>query len=245
MNLNQQTVSAGGNGSQGNRGNQVPFPGAVAGVSNDWQVTEPLDHRDRRHVQREPGQGLKTAYASLAEHHLAIAPGQHVFRRQEPLLVGCGKAPFDHYRHIQFAHGVQQIVVLHITSANLQDVGVFGHGIEVLDGHHFGNDRQAGFLLGCLEQFQPFNTHASKTVRGSAGLECAATEDFGSGGLDRLGGRDHLVFVFHRARPGHNHRLRAANDGLAHLYRSVFWMKLTTGQFVGIGDADHLHHAGD
>ena len=146
--LDQQPVGSGSHRRQSDGGDQIPFSGAVAGVGHDGQVAEPFDHGHCGHIQRKPSEGLKPANSPFAENHLLVAPGHHVFCGQQPLFVRGGQPTLDHDRFPDQANFVEQIVVLHVPGADLQDVCVLGYGLNVSGGHDFGDDWQAGFLFG-------------------------------------------------------------------------------------------------
>ena len=60
-------------------------PPEMAGVDDDREVGQALDHRDGRDVQRVAGRGLEGADAPFAQDDLEVAALGDVFRGHEPL----------------------------------------------------------------------------------------------------------------------------------------------------------------
>ena len=81
MHLDHQAIGAGRHGGQSHRQDQIPFAGAMAGVSDDGEMAQLLEHGDRAYVHGIAGKGLKGADAPLAEHDGAIALVQDVVGR--------------------------------------------------------------------------------------------------------------------------------------------------------------------
>src|SRR5262245_50924082 len=83
-----------------------------------------LDDWDRRNIQRVAGIVLKGANAALAENDLTVAARQKVLGGKQPLFDRCGNASFEEHRFAHFSQFAQQIEVLHVARAHLQDVGM-------------------------------------------------------------------------------------------------------------------------
>ena len=88
VNLDHQPISTGSHCGHGHGGNQMPFTGTMAGVGNNGQVAQLLDNGDSTYIHGISGKGFECPDASLAEHHLAIALGKDIFRREQPFLNG-------------------------------------------------------------------------------------------------------------------------------------------------------------
>ena len=120
-----QTVRPGGNGRQCHGRDQEVFPGCMAGVDDDGQMGELAQHRDAGEVQCVAGVGLEGADAAFAEDHVVVAPGHDVLGAHQQFFVGGAHAAFEEDRLVQFADCLEQVEVLHVAGADLDDVHVF------------------------------------------------------------------------------------------------------------------------
>ena len=59
---------------------------------------------------------------------------------------------FNRIGRPDFAERFQQREVLHVARADLQDVGILGHELDVTIRHDFGDDRQAGRFSALCEE---------------------------------------------------------------------------------------------
>jgi len=74
---------------------------------------------------------------------------------------------------------------------------VTGDFIDVTLAQHFGDDLEAGFLLGEGEQAQALAAESLELVGRGAGFERAAAQDGRARGLDGARGAEELLFAFH------------------------------------------------
>ena len=88
MDLNQQAVSAGRDGRFGHRGDQVPFPGRMAGINDDRQVRKRFQGGDCGEIQRIAVMRLEGPNPAFAEHDVLVPTRHDVLRRQQPFLDG-------------------------------------------------------------------------------------------------------------------------------------------------------------
>ncbi len=114
---------------------------------------------------------------AFAEHEIGIVVGQDVFARQQPFLDSHGQAALEQDGLAGFGGGDEELEILGIARADLDDVGVFGHQFGVAFGKQFGDDGQPGFAAGFGQQFQPLFAQALEFIGGGAGFESAAAQD--------------------------------------------------------------------
>ena len=105
----------------------------------------------------------------------------------------------------------KQREVLHVTRADLQDVGILGHQVDIAIAHHFRDDSESGFALCLGKQLQAFGFQALKIVRRRSRLERTAAQHLRAGFRDALRRLHDLLFRFDRARSGHHDELVAAD----------------------------------
>ena len=245
MHLDEEAIGPGGHGGLGHGPHQLPFARAVAGVNDDGQVGQPLEDGHGVDVQSVAGVLLEGADAPLAKHHPPVVMDKNVFRREEELLQGGHHPPFEQDGLARFAYGVQQAVVLHIASSDLEDVGVLSHQGHLLRSHHLGDDSQAGLLPYLGQYLQSLLPQALEAVGRGAGLEGPAAQDFDPGLLDRPGHLPHLLPALHGAGAGHDHHLPPPDPLAVQRDDGILRLEITAGQLEGVQDAHHPLHAGE
>ena len=119
-------VGPGGDGGPGHRDDQPRLAGAVRRVDDDRQVALVVQVGDRRQRQGEPGVVLVGADAPLAEHDVGVAPVEDVLGGQQELVERGAHAALQERGLARVADGLEELVVLHVAGADLEDVGVFG-----------------------------------------------------------------------------------------------------------------------
>ena len=184
---------------------------------------------------------LKGADAPLAENDVFIAAGHDVLGAHEPLLIGGGHSPFDHHGPVLVADGLQEVKVLHVSGADLDDVHILEKG-QLAEVHQLGDDGQARLLPGDFQVLQSLGAQALEGVGRGAGLEGAAPEHGGAALLHRLGNGHHLFLALHGAGTGHDGQGAAADLGAAHGNDRVLRVEFPVGVFVGLlNPLDVLH----
>ena len=109
--------------------------------------------------------------------------------------------------------------------------------------HDLRDDGQARGLPGLQQQADALLVEALEGVGGGPGLEGAAPEDLGPGGLHGLGHGDDLLLVLHGAGAGHHQEVAAADLGaVSQLDNGVPLMEFPVGVLVGLLDAAHRLH---
>ena len=176
VNLEDQGVGAGGDSGPGHRDDELRFAGAVRRIDDDRQVTlvVKIGHRGQR--QGEPGVVLVGADAPLAEHDAGIAPVEDVLGGKQELLQGRAHPALQQCRFTRVAHGLEQLVVLHVAGTDLEHVGVLGDHGDMLRSHDLGDNRQSGFGPRGGQHLQPQLLVALKAVGAGPGLERAAPQ---------------------------------------------------------------------
>ena len=100
------------------------------------------------------------------------------------------------------AHGLQELVVLHVAGADLEHVGILGDHRHMLRGHHLGDDRQAGLAPRGGEHLEARFLVSLEAVGAGAGLERPAPKPGRSSALSLLRQGDDLLFALDRTRAG-------------------------------------------
>ena len=200
-----------------------------------------LEHGHGGDVQRVAHAVLKGADAPLAQNHLLAALGHDVFGAHHELLQRGGKTALEQHRLAHAAHRLEQLEVLHVPRAHLDQVHILEHG-NVLGVHDLGHDGHAGFGPGMAQQLQALGPHALEGVGGGAGLEGAAAQKARAAGLHLICHQADLLLALHAAGTGDHREVSAADLGAADLDHGVLGVELAVGLFVGLRDAAHLVH---
>ena len=104
---------------------------AVAGIDDHGQVSL-VKPGHRRQRERKVCVRLEGADAALAEHHLAVARIEDIFRGQQQFLDRRRRPALEEHRQGRAPHRLEQPVVLHVARAHLENVGVTRHERHVL-----------------------------------------------------------------------------------------------------------------
>src|SRR6185369_12326452 len=130
--------------------------------------------RNYREIQGVAGSGLKCADAPLAEDDMRIPLGKDVFCSGEELFQGGAHPALEEDRFLYPSDFAQQIEVLHVPRANLEQVRRFGHKAYSIRAHYFSHYGKPG-RFACLHQkFEPLLTKTLKGVWPGSGFEGSA-----------------------------------------------------------------------
>src|SRR6266404_196772 len=203
-----------------------------------------FDDGNRGDIERVAGVRLERANAALAENHVVIAAGQDVFRAHQQLFHGGGHAALQKNRLADFAQRTKEIVVLHVARANLKNVHVTQHHLNLRRVHHFADGEEAKFVRGFAHELEARFPHALESVRRSPRLKGATAQDFCACFGDAFRDGKDLFARFDRARASGNGHFRAADlDAAAKIDDGAFRLELAAGEFKRLGDAHDLTHA--
>src|SRR5438309_3752480 len=140
MHFHEESVCSDGDRSAGEGKHLVAFPGAMAWVHKNRQVTAFFYGWNDGEVQRVAGKVGEGAHAAFAEHNVIVALTQNVFGGHEEFVESCGHSTFEQHRLLCASRPFQQRKILHVARADLYYVGVFFHQIE-------------GFVVDCFGEY--------------------------------------------------------------------------------------------
>lgn len=126
----------------------------MARVDDDRQVRQFLEHGHRREVERIARVVVKRADAALAEDDLLVAAGHDVLGAHEQLLERAGQAALEQDGLAQLAKLTQEVEVLHIARADLNDVHILKQR-QMLHAHDLGHDRRPVAARAVLSSSMP------------------------------------------------------------------------------------------
>ena len=215
----------------------------MAGVHHHGQVGQVLQNGDGGQVQGVPGVGgFVGADAPLAEDDLLVAVGHDVLGAHEQLLDGASQTALEEDGLIQLAQFLEHIEVLGVPGAHLDHVHILKE-VDVADVHEFGNDGQAGGLLGLQQEADALIPQTLEVVGRGTGLEGATPEEVGPRLLDPVGYEGDLSFVLHGAGTGDQGEVPAADGSAPHLDDGVVRVELPVDRLEGVRNpGDGLHN---
>ena len=201
-----------------------------------------VQHRHGGQIQGIAGGGLKSADAPLTQDDLLVALAHNVFCAHQQFLQSVGQSTLEEDGLFGFAQFLQQVKVLHIPGAYLNDVHI-GEQIQGGDVHNLGDDGKSCGFLGLQKKFDAFSLHALEGIGGGAGFESAAPEDIGAGLFDCLRHFNDLLFGFHGAGAGNHGKVTAADADIAYLHNGILGVEFPVGLFEWLGNPlDGFHH---
>jgi len=248
VNFDQEAVGAYRYRGSGEGENFVALAGTVGRIDENGEVAALFyrgDYREIERVAREIGEGADTAFT---EHDVVVAFGEDVFGGHEEFIESGGHAAFEKDGKLGAACSFEEREILHVASADLDDIGVLFDEVEgfVVDG--FGDDAEAEFLANLGEDFQAGEAESLKGIGRSAGFVGAAAEKMDAGGLQLLGDGEALVVGFHGAGSSDHGDVLAANEdiprGSGDFDDGVFFLDVAGDEFIGLGDGNTFDDAG-
>src|SRR6266478_8373311 len=203
-----------------------------------------FDHGDGGDIERVARVGFEGADAALAEDDVVVAAGQDVLGAEEKLFHGGGHAALEEHGLADLAERAEEVVVLHVARADLEDIDVAEHHLHLRRVHNFADGEEIEFLRGFAHQLEALFAHALEGVGRSARLESAGAKDFGSGFGDGFGDGKDLLARLDGARTGSDYDLIAADFyAAAEIDDGAFGLELAAGKLEGLGDAHDFAHA--
>jgi hypothetical protein len=248
VDFDEKAIGAYGDRGAGEREDFVTFAGAVGGIDEDGEVAALFDGRNDGEVERVAGEIGEGADAAFAEHDLVVAFGQDVLGGHEEFVERGGHAALEEHGFLGATSTFEQREILHVASADLDDVGVFLDEVErfVVDG--FGDDAEAEMFADVGEDLQALKAKTLEGVGRSARLVGTATEKVNAGGLELLGDGEALLFGFDSAGAGDDGKMRATHEdfagGSGNADDGVFFLDVAGDELVGLGDRDAFDDAG-
>ena len=240
MDLDLQAVGTAGGRGERHGLNVAGVAGGVAGVGDDGQVRQVVQHWHGVEVEGVAGAGLEGADAALAQDDVVVALAHDVLGGHEQLIDRAGHAALKQDRSLGLADLFEQREVLGVAGTDLHDVDLLvQEDLHVARVHDLGDDRHVELGRRLAQQVQTGGAHALVGVRGSAGLIGTAAQHRGTGGLHAAGDADE-VLALDGARAGDDLELIAADlDAVTAVDDGVLGVELTVGALERLGDALH------
>src|SRR4029077_13483210 len=200
-----------------------------------------LDDGNSGDIERVAQVGLKRANATLAKDHVVVSAGKNVLGAEKKLLNRGGHAALQKDGLLNFTERAEKKIVLHVARADLKNIDVLAHHLDLREVHHFADDEQLEFVGGLADQLKAFFAQALEGVRRRARLERSGAQDSGASLGYRLRNRVNLLWRFHGARScGHNNFVTTDFDAAAQVDDRALRFELAAGEFKRLRDPHHL-----
>src|SRR5437868_11647128 len=128
-------------------------------------MREFLDDGNRGDIQGVARVGLEGANAALAEDDLIISAGHNVLGGKQQLFESGRDAALEQDRLAHLAQLTQQIEILHVARAYLENIYVRQHQLDLRDLHDFADDQQSEFIARLAQQLESFQSEPLKGIR--------------------------------------------------------------------------------
>jgi hypothetical protein len=122
---------------------------------------------------------MGNCYPAFAQDDIGVPGVKDILRGPQPVAEGRTEVPFQHHRSPGLGRSFQEWIILHVSRANLEDVGCFGHRIDLIHVHDFGDDRNSGLFFCDLQKTQALLSQLKKfwpTIRESQRLESPSAQ---------------------------------------------------------------------
>src|SRR5216684_603698 len=119
---------------------------------------------DDAQLGHELGEGFVHANAALAEYHVVFATGEDVLGAHQQFFHGGGHVALEKNGFTDFTKRAKEIVVLHVARADLKDVHVTHHHLNLRRVHYFADGEEAEFVGGFAQELEARFAHALERV---------------------------------------------------------------------------------
>src|SRR5262249_3009132 len=131
-------------------------------------------------------------------------------------------------------------IVLHVASADLEDIGIIGDKSDLFRRHYFRDDGEAGHGAGLGEQLEALLLESLEAVGAGARLVGAAAQAAAARLADEVGDLEDLLAALDRAGPGDDTELSAADAQAQGLDDGWLLLDFVAGDLVRREDWDHF-----
>ena len=76
------------------------------------------------------------------KNHVVVPSRENVLSAEEQFFHRSGHAALEKYRLADFAEGAKQMIILHVACADLINVDVLAHHLDLRRVHHFADGEQ-------------------------------------------------------------------------------------------------------
>ncbi len=180
-------------------------------IRRHGQVRELVNDRDGRNIKSVASIGFERANSALAQDDIVVSTSHNVFGGEQQLFQCRSNAPFEQNRLFDFPQFTQQIEILHVARANLEDVHKRQHDGYLRNLHDLADDQQFKAITGLAQKFQSFQPESLERVRRTARLESASTKRPRARLRHALSCGEKLLARFHGTRTCDHHHLLASD----------------------------------
>ncbi len=202
-----------------------------------------VHNRDRGNIQRISRVSFERANAALTSNDVVIPASHNVFSGEQQFFKRRRNPALQQDWSFQFSQFAQQIEILHIPRAHLQNVHVRQHHFDLRNFHHLADHQQVELVSGFAQKFKRFESQSLKRIRRATRLECSSPQRPRSSLRHQFCNREELFPRLHRARPRHDQNFFAAHlHAVRKLNHRSLRTKAAPRQLVRRANAMHFHH---
>ena len=125
---------------------------------------------NRRNIHGVTSIGFESADAALAQNHVVVAARHDVFGGEQQFFQRGRDAALEQHRLLDLAQLAQQVEVLHVAGADLEDVDVRQHQRDLRDLHHLADHQQAEMRRRPRATTSAFFAHVPETSKASCAV---------------------------------------------------------------------------
>src|SRR5208282_4529063 len=106
---------------------------------------------------------------------IVVSTGHNVLGGEQQFLQCRSNATLEQNRLLNFAQFTEQIEILHVARADLEDVHERQHDGDLRNFHDLADNQQSKAITSLTQEFQSFQPESLERVRRTARLESAPT----------------------------------------------------------------------
>ena len=132
MYFDHESVRSGSHGCFRHRLYEPPFPSGVARVYDNGEMGFLAQHGDALEIKSVPCVSLECADAALAEDDVLVSGRHDILCGHDPFLIGGVEAALQKDRAVELSELLEQVEVLHVAGADLDEIHFFVEYVQVL-----------------------------------------------------------------------------------------------------------------
>src|SRR5256885_14564203 len=148
MDFDEQDVGPGSHRRSRHGSDFVANAGSMRRIRGHRQMRKLVDDGNRANVECVAGVGLESTNAALTQNYIVVSARHDVLGGKQQLFDGGGDAALQQCRLLHFAQFAQQIEILHVAGAYLEDVDVGEHYRNLRNLHDFADYQQFELITG-------------------------------------------------------------------------------------------------
>jgi hypothetical protein len=147
VDLDQKSIGADGDSASAEHRDQIGPATPLARINNHRQMRFFLGNGDCGEIQCIPRVGLECPDTAFTEQDVRVTLGKDIFCRKQPLLDPLAHSALEQHWFPALCALNQQLEILGVSRADLEDIGRFTNVFHVPFAQDFGDYFESGLLL--------------------------------------------------------------------------------------------------